>query len=71
MRTHDYRAFLARTVLVQIHGEDEAIHGTLVFASDTTLVLENAALVMGGREPTPLDGSVVVERSSVRWVQVS
>lgn len=48
----------------------KAITGVLVRSRGPLLELADAHLLEGGRPPQPLDGTVVIERTNVDFVQV-
>lgn len=63
-----YRRHLGRRIIAQL-GDGTTISATLVRARRRELELGEAAMVAGERR-TPIDGTVVIERASVAWVQV-
>lgn len=63
-----WRRLIRKSVVVNQEGR--AFSGILWAQHGPLLVLRNAQLLMPGREPQPLDGEVVVERTSVHFIQV-
>ncbi|MFI9012592.1 hypothetical protein ACIGZI_01000 [Streptomyces griseus] len=49
---------------------DKAFSGILWAKRGPLLVLRDAALLEAGREPQPVDGEVIVERTRVEFMQV-
>ncbi len=61
---------MRRRVLVsQVDGET-AIEGVLFQQSGAWLLLKDARLKVGPREPVPMDGDVVIECAKVAFIQV-
>ena len=67
----DYRSHIGRLVIVQLSVGD-AISGTLARAGADVLELHDAAYLAaaGSAEPKPIDGTVLIDRLSITWVQV-
>lgn len=61
---------MCRTVIVNLRNSDEAIRGVLWSTRGAWWTLKNATLLVEGREVTPLDGEVVIERKQILFVQV-
>jgi len=60
---------VGRTVV--IHTPEQTVEGVLTYASGALLILRGAVLpAAAGRDATPLDGEVVVERQRVVFGQV-
>jgi hypothetical protein len=66
---HDLHRYLGRAVLVQL--EDHTMTGTLAYASDRTVTLQNAALLPEQGEATDMDGDVIIDRYRILWTQVA
>ncbi|MFE3485096.1 hypothetical protein [Streptomyces griseus] len=49
---------------------DKAFSGILWAKRGPLLVLRDTALLEAGREPQPVDGEVIVERTRVEFIQV-
>lgn len=64
-----WRQLIAKTVLVNLHS-GRAFRGALVEVRGDLLMLKNAALIEPGSDPIPVDGTVVVERRNVDFIQV-
>lgn len=62
------RTAVRKRVVVNLQGS--AFRGVLWAKRGPLLVLRHAELLEAGREPMPLDGEVVVERSRVEFIQV-
>lgn len=60
---------LHKTVIVNL-SSGRAFKGALLQAKREILVLGNAVLLEPGQDPVPVSGLVVVERSTVDFVQV-
>jgi len=45
--------------------------GTLAYASDRTVTLQNAALLPEQGEATDMDGDVIIDRYRILWTQVA
>lgn len=63
------RLALRRRVIVNLKS-DKALSGVLTSKSGPLLELKNASLLEAGRSPVPMDGSVLIERANVDFVQV-
>lgn len=63
-----WRRLLRRRVIVNQDGR--AFVGILYAQHGPLLILRNAELLQAGMEPQPLDGEVVVERSTVHFIQM-
>jgi hypothetical protein len=50
--------------------DGRAFDGILYRRAGPLLVLVDATLIEPGAEPTPVDGSVYIERSNVAFIQV-
>ena len=61
------RTAVRRRVVVNLG--DEAVDGVLWARRGRLLVLRDARLLVPGREPTVMDGDVIVDRDRVQWVQ--
>jgi hypothetical protein len=66
---HDLHRYIGRTVLVQL--DEHTMTGTLAYASDRTVTLQNAALLPDQGEATDMDGDVIIDRYRVIWMQVA
>jgi hypothetical protein len=62
------RLMVRRRVLVQLR-TGAAIEGTLWATRGRKTVLRGAQLHEPGAEPQPMDGTVVLDRDSVDWIQ--
>jgi small nuclear ribonucleoprotein (snRNP)-like protein len=62
------RLALLRTVIVNLK-DGTGIHGVLFKELGPLLVLQNASLLEAGRDPVPLDGQIIIERTEVRFIQ--
>lgn len=62
------RTAVRKRVVVNL--PDRAFRGLLWSKRGPLLVLRHAELLEAGREPMPMDGEVVVERSRVEFIQV-
>ncbi|MER7813651.1 hypothetical protein ABZ714_30685 [Streptomyces sp. NPDC006798] len=63
------RTAVRRRVVVNLT-TDKAFDGVLWAKRGALLVLRDARLLEAGREPQPIDGEVVIERTRVEFVQV-
>lgn len=63
------RTALRRRVIVNLK-TSKAIAGVLYAKRGPLLELRDASLLEAGRPPVPVDGTVVVERSNVDFLQV-
>ncbi|MDI3330139.1 MAG: hypothetical protein QJR09_05300 [Micrococcus sp.] len=57
-----------RRVIVNLKS-GRGVDGVLVRRSGPLLFLKNALLLEEGRDPVPLDGETVIERSEVEFLQ--
>lgn len=48
---------------------DEAVEGVLWARRGRLLILRDARALVPGREPTVMDGDVLIDRGRVQWVQ--
>lgn len=64
------RLVARRSVLVQLRS-GAAMQGTLWSRHGRVLVLKGAQLFEPGAEPKDMDGTVVLDRDTVDWVQVA
>ncbi|MDX2616137.1 hypothetical protein [Streptomyces stelliscabiei] len=62
------RTAVRKRVVVNL--QDKAFQGILWAQRGPLLVLRDAELLEAGREPQPVDGEVVVERTRVEFTQV-
>ncbi|MDW4900657.1 MULTISPECIES: hypothetical protein [Streptomyces] len=62
------RTAVRRRVVVNL--ADKAFDGVLWAKRGPLLVLRDARLLEAGREPQPIDGEIVIERSRVEFMQV-
>ncbi|MGW0566081.1 hypothetical protein [Streptomyces tauricus] len=62
------RTAVRKRVVVNL--SDKAFRGILWAQRGPLLVLRDAELLEAGREPQPVDGEIVVERSKVEFTQV-
>lgn len=62
------RTAVRKRVVVNL--ADKAFRGILWTQRGPLLVLRDAVLLEAGREPQPVDGEVVVERTRVEFTQV-
>lgn len=62
------RTAVRKRVVVNL--SDKAFRGILWAQRGPLLVLRDAVLLEAGREPQPVDGEVVVERTKVEFTQV-
>lgn len=62
------RTAVRKRVVVNL--SDKAFNGILWAQRGPLLVLRDAALLEPGRQPQPVDGEVVIERSRVEFTQV-
>lgn len=62
------RTAVRKRVVVNL--KDQAFRGILWAKRGPLLVLRNAELLEAGRDPYPVDGEVIVERSQVQFTQV-
>lgn len=63
-----WRRLVRKRVVVNQDGR--AFAGVLWQQLGPLLVLRNAELLQPGAEPQPMDGEVVIERSTVHFVQI-
>lgn len=63
------RTALRRRVLLSLK-TDKGLRGVLWAKRGSLVLLKDAELLEGGREPVRLDGDVAVERSNIDFVQV-
>lgn len=61
--------FYLRSVLINLKS-GEALTGVLFRVRGPWHVLENASALKVGAQPTPIDGSVMVHRDNIAFVQV-
>lgn len=62
------RTAVRKRVIVNL--ADKAFRGILWAKRGPLLVLRDAELLEAGRDPQPVDGEIVVERSKVEFTQV-
>lgn len=62
------RTAVRKRVIVNL--ADKAFRGILWAQRGPLLVLRDAELLEAGRDPQPVDGEIVVERSKVEFTQV-
>ncbi|MFC8009146.1 hypothetical protein [Streptomyces cinereoruber] len=62
------RTAVRRRVVVNL--ADKAFDGVLWAKRGPLLVLRDARLLEAGREPQPIDGEIVIERTRVEFMQV-
>lgn len=68
MARSEYRALVGHQVVAQL--KDETIGGRLAGAGPATVTIAGAWLLSGSsQERVELDGTVVVERARLRWMQ--
>lgn len=65
-----YRRTMVRRRVLLTLTTGTVLSGILWQKTGPLLVLRDPALLEAGREPTPMDGEVIVERSRVEMVQV-
>jgi hypothetical protein len=63
------RTAVHKAVVVNL--ADKAFRGVLWAQRGPLLVLRGVELLEAGREPQPVDGEIVIERSRVEFVQVT
>ena len=64
-----FSILLRQRVIVNTKSGD-AVRGVLFQKKGPLIVLKNAEQLVEGREPIPVDGSVVLERAEIAFYQV-
>ncbi|MFE5853549.1 hypothetical protein ACFQ61_10095 [Streptomyces sp. NPDC056500] len=62
------RTAVRKRVIVNL--ADKAFNGVLWAKRGPLLVLRDAQLLEAGRDPQPVDGEIVIERTRVEFIQV-